>query len=109
MTELSEASRNYALLLEYDGLAFYGYQSQRQSPTVQESIERALLTLLKIPSRIYGAGRTDTGVHAKGMVINFRSPFPILDEARFLLSMNALTDPGVSVLSMCEVPTTFNA
>ncbi|TGL54752.1 tRNA pseudouridine(38-40) synthase TruA [Leptospira wolffii] len=105
----TEDPRNYALLLEFDGGAFFGYQSQRQSPTVQEEVEKALAILLKKSVRIWGAGRTDTGVHAKGMVVNFKTETPIQNLSKFLLGMNALTDRGLSIQGITEVPLEFNS
>ncbi len=58
----------YALLIEYDGRPFCGWQAQSGLPTVQEAIEHALARLEPDPPRIAGAGRTDTGVHATGQV-----------------------------------------
>ncbi|TGK13111.1 tRNA pseudouridine(38-40) synthase TruA [Leptospira fletcheri] len=109
MKKEEAAKENYALLVEYDGGCFYGYQSQRQSPTVQEEIEKALAILLREPVRIYGAGRTDTGVHARGMIVNFRTKFPISEPSRFLLGINALTDRGLSIQGIRSVPESFHS
>lgn len=58
----------YALLVEYDGRPFCGWQRQRALPTVQGAIERALARLDPDAPAIAAAGRTDTGVHATGQV-----------------------------------------
>jgi tRNA pseudouridine38-40 synthase len=57
--------------LEYDGSGFAGWQLQGETPTVQLAMERALLQLLGEPTRIFAAGRTDTGVHAEMQVACF--------------------------------------
>jgi len=57
-----------ALIIEYDGTNFSGWQIQPNSRTVQETIELALQKLTGKDIRIIGAGRTDSGVHAKGQV-----------------------------------------
>lgn len=106
---MTEDPRNYALLIEFDGGCFFGYQSQKQSPTVQEEIEKALEILLKKQTRIWGAGRTDTGVHARGMIVNFKTDSPISNLSKFLLGMNALTDRGLAIHEITEVPLKFNS
>ena len=58
----------YALKIEYDGQPFYGWQKQRDLPSVQACIETALRKLEPDCVGIQGAGRTDTGVHATGQV-----------------------------------------
>ena len=61
----------YKCLVSYDGTLFHGFQVQRKLRTVQSEIEAVLLIILKEKIRIYGAGRTDTGVHALGQVFHF--------------------------------------
>ena len=58
----------YKLTLEYDGTPFSGWQRQDNAPSVQESLERAAEALDGAPVLVYGAGRTDSGVHALGQV-----------------------------------------
>ena len=61
----------YALCLEYDGAGFLGWQSQRQTPTVQDTLETALSRVADHDVSVVCAGRTDTGVHARGQVVHF--------------------------------------
>lgn len=58
----------YFLNLSYDGSAYHGWQTQPGAVTVQETLEQALSTLLRTPTAVTGAGRTDAGVHARMMV-----------------------------------------
>ena len=58
----------YFIYLSYNGLRYSGWQIQPNAETVQETIERALETILRTPCPIVGAGRTDAGVHARVMV-----------------------------------------
>jgi tRNA pseudouridine38-40 synthase len=62
----------YRALIAYDGTAYAGFQRQREGqPTIQGELERVLAELAQGPIRIKGAGRTDSGVHARGQVIGF--------------------------------------
>lgn len=63
---------NIKAVIEYDGADFHGFQIQPNTRTVQQTIEKTISGLLKVETRITGAGRTDTGVHATGQVINFK-------------------------------------
>lgn len=54
----------YFVELSYNGGRYCGWQRQRDAASVQETLERALSTLLREPVEVTGAGRTDTGVHA---------------------------------------------
>ena len=58
----------YALLVEYDGAPFSGWQRQKEHPSVQGAIEAALAKLEPGEHTIAAAGRTDAGVHATGQV-----------------------------------------
>ena len=62
----------YFLTLAYNGTAFHGWQRQPNAISVQQVLEEALSTLLREPIAIVGAGRTDTGVHAKEMMAILR-------------------------------------
>jgi len=61
----------YKIVLEYDGGGFVGWQRQRNGPSVQEAVERAILGFSGERATVYGAGRTDAGVHALGQVAHF--------------------------------------
>ena len=60
----------YRLLVEYDGRPYHGFQAQADQPSVQGSIERAILAFCGESLRVHAAGRTDSGVHATGQVIH---------------------------------------
>lgn len=64
----------YFIHLAYNGANYNGYQTQPGLPTVQETIEKALSTLLRQPVAIVGCGRTDTGVHASDYYAHFTLP-----------------------------------
>ncbi len=60
-----------AMIVEYHGMGYSGFQYQKNAPTVQQQIEKAIQSLTNQPVRIKAAGRTDAGVHALGQVIAF--------------------------------------
>lgn len=61
----------YFLELSYNGSQYHGWQSQPNAVSVQENIEKALSMILRFPTKITGAGRTDAGVHAQQMFAHF--------------------------------------
>jgi len=64
-------SSKFVLLIEYDGTQYYGFQWQVGLPTIQSELEQAIRRFCGQSSRVVGASRTDTGVHAKGQVVSF--------------------------------------
>ena len=60
----------YFIEFSYNGSTFFGYQIQPNEISVQEELEKALSTILRIEIKTTGAGRTDTGVHAHNQVIS---------------------------------------
>lgn len=94
--------------VEYDGSGFFGWQRQRQSPTVQEVVELALSRVADHPLTIHCAGRTDTGVHARCQVIHFETAAQ-RDERAWVLGANTHLPPGVSLLWLRRVPDDFHA
>src|SRR3989338_7365138 len=101
--------RNIKLVLEYDGSAFFGFQRQPQRMTVQEALEKALSSLLNRKTKIAAAsGRTDTGVHALGQVVNFKtvSSMPV---AQIQKGLNGLLPRAVAVTEVTQVREKFHA
>ena len=96
---MSEVETHYRIVLgvEYDGSRFFGFQRQRQHPTVQEELERALARVADAPVTIHCAGRTDTGVHAICQVVHFDTPVARSERA-WVLGCNSHLPAGASVL-----------
>lgn len=67
--------KRYFIYLAYNGANYCGWQTQPNGLAVQELIEKALTTLLRIETPIVGAGRTDAGVHARQMIAHFETDF----------------------------------
>ena len=63
--------KRVALLVQYDGSHYSGWQKQKNATTVQEILERALLKITNHTVKTFAAGRTDAGVHASGQVVHF--------------------------------------
>ena len=100
--------KNYALIVEYDGCAFSGWQRQQNAPSVQQTLEDAIWQAMKERVNLIGAGRTDAGVHAQGQVCNFRSNTRIpADKLPFVL--NRALPHTVQVQDAFEVPWGFHA
>ena len=100
--------RNIRLILAYDGTDFCGWQIQKNQRTVQGVVEHALEQLHDAPIRVRVAGRTDSGVHACGQVINFYTDSSIPEE-RFARAINTRLPRDVRAISAHEVPETFHA
>lgn len=62
-----------ALLLEYDGTRYHGFQFQTNASTIQAELEKALHCITGQEIRVIAASRTDAGVHARGQVVSFRT------------------------------------
>ena len=94
--------------LEYDGSRFLGWQIQRQEPTVQSSVERALAQVADHAARVTCCGSTDAGVHALCQVAHFDSEAERPERA-WILGLNSNLPEGVSVLWIRAVDESFHA
>jgi len=97
-----------ALLAEFDGTGFSGFQSQKNERTVQQVLEEAVFAVYGVKRRISGCSRTDAGVHARGHVSHVDLPFFIPDE-KIPLAMNAHLPEDVCVLKAATVGPDFHA
>ncbi len=102
------AERNIALLVEYDGTPFCGWQSQENARSVQDTLQKAIFELTGETVKLYGCSRTDAGVHASGHVSNFRSSSKIPVD-KFSIALNAHLPAEVSVRKAATVPDDFHA
>jgi tRNA pseudouridine38-40 synthase len=101
--------KNFKLVLSYDGTDFQGWQTQPGYRTVQETMESAITQLTGEPRiRLNASGRTDAGVHALGQVVNFHSAMTVPFH-KLLGAINAHLPDDISVLSVEEVPQSFDA
>ena len=104
----SRPPRTVRILLEYDGAAFAGWQRQDALRTVQGDVERVLERLLGARTPVAGAGRTDAGVHARGMVASFATSSE-MPAARLHRALDALLPQDVGVLAVADAPPGFHA
>src|ERR1700727_1013767 len=91
--------------IEYDGTDYHGFQRQptAHGKTIQGTLETAITRLSGAMSVVYGAGRTDAGVHASGQVIHFSSLSHLTPQV-WLRALNALLPASVVVRWVREVP-----
>jgi tRNA pseudouridine38-40 synthase len=98
----------YRVDLAYDGAGFHGFARQPGQRTVQGAVEGVLGRLVGEEVVTVGAGRTDSGVHARGQVMSFRLEGR-LDGPRLMRSLNALLGPEVVVHGFRQMDEEFNA
>lgn len=101
--------RNVRLLIAYDGSSYCGWQRQLQGEaTIQETIEHRLAHLCNEAITLHGAGRTDAGVHALGMVAHFHTTTNIPLVA-FHKGLNALLPSDIRILGAEDAPPDFHS
>jgi tRNA pseudouridine38-40 synthase len=99
--------RNIMLTIEYDGTAYSGWQVQPNGLSIQEVMEGALAQMVGCPTRLRSSGRTDAGVHARGMVACFQTEKNLPLRA-FREGLNTMLPVDIAVREACEVPLPFN-
>lgn len=101
--------RTIALVVEYDGTGYHGFQRQTSLPTIAGELDRALSVMCGHDVNVVGAGRTDAGVHASGQVVSFETGSDA-QVARMPLALSAmLRDKRIAVLRAVEKPAGFSA
>ncbi|QAS59975.1 tRNA pseudouridine(38-40) synthase TruA [Clostridium septicum] len=100
--------RNIKLIIEYDGTNYLGWQKQNNGITIQETIEEALKDITKEKINLIGSSRTDSGVHAKGFVANFKTNSRIPSE-RFREALNVKLPNDIVILESSEVEDDFHS
>ncbi|MFB2833996.1 tRNA pseudouridine(38-40) synthase TruA [Floridanema evergladense] len=103
-----KSSRRVALVIQYLGTHFHGWQRQVGQRTVQEEIEKVLACIEKRPVTLYGAGRTDAGVHAAAQVAHFETTSSIPPE-KWATVLNTQLPKDVLILASAEVNSRWHA
>jgi len=106
--------KRYFITFSYDGTNYHGWQVQPNGNSVQETLQKALSTLLRMDISVTGAGRTDAGVHARMMVAHFDMPddyagFPLSDGAQLAYKLNRILPKDISINKVEQVSETLHA
>lgn len=111
VTAVQKKTLKFKLIVAYDGSAYEGWQVQKTGTGVQEKVEHALARLFPSKPRLHSSSRTDTGVHALGMVAHFEAPQLEckMDSRKLALALNAWLPEDIRVLSASRVPHKFHA
>ncbi len=102
-------TRRLALVIQYEGSKFCGWQNQKDLVSIQSTLEEKIAELDPIrPVKLVAAGRTDAGVHASGQVVHFDSLGPIPTE-KWPSALNGRLPNSIKVLEAVEVPSDWHA
>jgi len=102
------APRTLKLTIQYDGTEYVGWQRQANGVSVQGLLEEALRPVEGAHVNVFGAGRTDAGVHALGQVASFRLTVSIPPQ-RLVRALNAVLPPDIRVIDAQDVAPDFHA
>ena len=105
---MTRTVRNARLVVAYDGSTFHGFALNRDVPTVAGVLTEALEKITQSQVRLVPAGRTDTGVHARGQVVSVELPSRTKIES-LAKKLNALCGPQIAVREAAWVPESFHA
>jgi len=101
--------RNYRVTIQFDGTRYCGWQFQNdRTPTVQGELTRALTIIAKDKILVTGSSRTDSGVHAEGMVANFHLSIPIAAES-LQRAVNSILPEDIRIKTCELADISFNA
>ena len=98
----------YFIIFQYDGTLYHGWQRQPNAVTVQSAMEKAMSLLLSTAVELVGAGRTDTGVHARQMVAHFDFTNP-LDTSQLAYKLNRVLPRDIVVRTISQVADDMHA
>jgi tRNA pseudouridine38-40 synthase len=104
-------TKRLKLTIAYDGANYAGFQLQPRDITVQQRVEEAFQALFPTPKRIHGSSRTDTGVHARGMVAHVDIPKSEwrMTPFKLRLALNAHLPEDIRIPLVQSVPNHFHA
>jgi tRNA pseudouridine38-40 synthase len=100
-------TRNFKLVIAYDGTDFAGWQVQPGLSTIQGTLRQAIARVIREEPVVHGSGRTDAGVHALGQVASFATNSPI-PAANLVIALNDILPTAIRVMSAEEVAEDFH-
>ena len=98
----------YFITFSYDGTSYHGWQIQPHSISVQEELQKAISTLLRQTIEVVGAGRTDTGVHARKMIAHFDFETEV-DCTQLVYKLNKILPRDIAVQKVEKVADDMHA
>ena len=104
----SESPHRIALVIQYLGTYFYGWQRQPNHPSVQQTIEEAIAKICGKATVLHSAGRTDTGVHAAAQVAHFDTS-SLIPPHRWAKVLNSYLPEGILICGSTEVAADWHA
>ena len=99
----------FLLHISYKGTNFHGWQIQPNAITIQEVIQKALFVLLKEKINLMGAGRTDTGVHAKKYFAHFDTSSKIVEKEKFIKQINGIVGKEIVIHTISKINSDFHS
>ena len=106
--EERESRLRYALIVQYDGTHYSGFQIQHNANTIQYELEKAIKILTREDIRIAAAGRTDAGVHALGQVIHFDLS-KLIPLEKMCIGLNGILPADIAIKKAFNVDSHFHA
>lgn len=97
------------LTVAYDGSDYYGFQRLNKLPTIQNELEKGLKNMTSIPHFVFGASRTDKGVHAKAQVVHFDTKITEITTDTWIKGLNKRLPSDIRVVKAEVVSKNFHA
>ena len=96
------------LIISYDGTDYHGWQIQDNGRTVQGEIEKAVIKVFGKAHRVYGASRTDSGVHAKAQTAHFKTPL-LIPERKIPAALNSVLPEDIAIVRAAHARGDFHS
>ncbi len=96
------------LVIEYDGTNYYGFQHQDNLHNIEDELIKAISSIDDKVTKVYGSGRTDRFVHAKGQVVHFEAS-RVIEEYKWMISINSFLPDDIKVVSVKHEKDDFHA